>query len=137
MSTLETLKISFTSLLFRFDFQMTKLPPSHMLIRQGHIVLKKPKKTVSDADDEFGSQSPVKCMICDRFIGEDRVNCTNTDCSLATHLICLSQRFVEPNEYVPINGSCPKCHQMMLWSDVVRKFKGYSDAIVLADDDQS
>lgn len=110
-----------------------------MLIRQGHIVLKKPKKALSCDDDEIGSQNPVKCLICDRFIGElDRAQCTNFDCSLASHFICLGQRFLEPGEYVPISGSCPKCHQMMLWSDVVRKFKGYSDAIVLAaDDDQS
>lgn len=74
--------------------------------------------------------------MCDRFVDDaNRVNCLNSKCSLACHLICLGQRFLEPGEYVPISGSCPKCRQMMLWSDVVRKFKGYSDAAVLIDDD--
>lgn len=114
---------------------MMKMPPSHMLIRQGHIVLKKPKKTGDACTQTIDCQTPVKCPLCDRFIdGADRVTCLNADCSLVCHLICLGRRFVEPDEYVPISGSCPKCHQMMLWSDVVRKFKGYSDAAVLMDD---
>lgn len=116
--------------------QMSKLPPSHMLIRQGHIVLKKPKRSPATLESDVCSQIPIKCPICDRYIGEDdRVTCLNAECSLKCHLICLSHRFVEPGEYVPISGSCPKCRQMMLWSDIVRKFKGYSDAAVLVDDD--
>lgn len=115
---------------------MSKLPPSHMLIRQGHIVLKKPKKQIACSQVTVGSESQVKCPICNRFIAEDdRVTCLNAECSLNCHLICLSQRFLEPDEYVPISGSCPKCRQMMLWSDLVRKFKGYSDAVSLVDDD--
>ncbi|XP_031634776.1 structure-specific endonuclease subunit SLX1 homolog isoform X2 [Contarinia nasturtii] len=121
---------------FARDFPVTKLPPSHMLIRQGDIVLKKAKKPSCPMDD-FASQSPVKCIICDRFVSAvERVSCSNSGCSLNCHLICLGQRFLEPGEYVPISGSCPKCHQIQLWSDVVRKFKGYSDAIVLAADDE-
>lgn len=116
--------------------QMSKLPPSHMLIRQGHIVLKKPKRSPATLESDVCSQIPIKCPICDRYIAEDdRVTCLNAECSLKCHLICLSHRFVEPGEYVPISGSCPKCRQMMLWSDIVRKFKGYSDAAVLVDDD--
>lgn len=108
-----------------------------MLIRQGHIVLKEPKKQDINLDLIAGSQTPVKCSICDRFITvNDRISCLNTECSSMCHLICLSQRFLEPNEYVPISGSCPNCYQMMLWSDIVRKFKGYSDAAILVDDDQ-
>lgn len=108
-----------------------------MLIRQGHIVLKKPKKQTV-LEDDFLSQSQIKCDICDRFISAvDRVFCSNSDCLLNCHLICLSQRFLEPGEYVPITGSCPKCHQVQLWSDIVRKFKGYSDTIVLDNEDTS
>lgn len=107
-----------------------------MLIRQGHIVLKNPKKTAISAEE--CSQSPVICQICSQFISEvDRVACGNPECLSNCHLICLSQRFLEPDEYVPISGSCPNCRQMMLWSDVVRKFKGYSDAVILDDDEQS
>lgn len=122
----------------RIDFflQVLKMPPSHMLIRQGHIVLKKPKKSIESCTPSIECQTPVKCPICARFVDDaDRVTCTNLDCLLACHLICLGQRFLEPGEYVPISGSCPKCRQMMLWSDVVRKFKGYSDAAVSMDDD--
>lgn len=116
--------------------QETKLPPSHMLIRQGHIILKKQKKSIVCTQTNIGSQSPVKCLICDQFIAEmDCVTCS--ECDSNCHLICLSQRFLEADQYVPITGSCPKCHQLMLWSDIVRKFKGYSDAMVLVDDDQS
>lgn len=108
-----------------------------MLIRQGHIVLKKPKNRIACSQMIAGSQSPVECLICDRFIAEnDCITCLNAECSLNFHIICLSQRFLEPDEYVPISGSCPKCRQMMLWSDVVRKFKGYADAAVLIDDEQ-
>lgn len=109
-----------------------------MLIRQGHIVLKKPKNQIACSQAMADPESPKKCRICDRFIAEDdRTTCLNAECSSNFHLICLSQRFLEPDEYVPISGSCPKCRQMMLWSDVVRKFKGYADAAVLVDDEQS
>lgn len=108
-----------------------------MLIRQGHILLKKPKKSTESCTQSIECQTPKKCPICDRFVGDtDGVTCLNMDCVLVCHLNCLGQRFLEPGEYVPISGSCPKCHQMMLWSDVARKFKGYSDAFVLMDDDQ-
>lgn len=106
-----------------------------MLIRQGHITLSKKKKSIPCTQPPNGSQSPVKCWICDKFVHEaDRAACINSECAMNCHLVCLSQRFLEPGEYVPISGSCPKCRQMMLWSDVVRKFKGYSDAVVLLDD---
>lgn len=112
------------------------MPPSHMLIRQGHIVLKKPKKAIESCTQAaIECETPVKCPMCDRFVDDAyRVTCLNTDCLLVCHLICLGQRFLEPDEYVPISGSCPKCRQMMLWSDVVRKFKGYSKTAVLMDD---
>lgn len=117
---------------------MEKSPPSHMLIRQGHITLSKKKKTITCTQEPPGSQTPAKCVICSKFVSEvDRAACTNLECTLDCHLLCLSQRFLEPGEYVPISGSCPICRQMMLWSDVVRKFKGYSDAVVLIDDDDS
>lgn len=115
-------------------FQATKLPPSHMMIRHGYIVLNKKKKPI-EILSQIGSDSPVKCMICKRFVSMcDRVSCINSDCSMCCHLICLSQRFLEAGEYVPVMGSCPGCRQMMLWGDVIRKFKGIADAIALVDD---
>lgn len=108
-----------------------------MTVRHGHIVLnkkKKPEEILSQIPNQ--PDSPVRCSICKSFITKcDRVSCLNSECSLNCHLMCLSQRFVEPGQYVPIIGSCPGCKQIMLWGDIVRKFKGIADAIALVDDE--
>lgn len=114
--------------LFCYYFQETKLPPSHVLIRSGHIILNT-KHKASNAQVQH-SQYNAKCIICERIVvAADRVECLNNKCSLDCHLICLSERFLEPNEYVPIIGSCPKCRQMMLWSDVIRRLIGCTDTV--------
>lgn len=112
-----------------FDFyhlQETKLPPSHMLIRSGHIVLN-PTQKASSVQVQHSQYDP-KCIVCEQIVATtDRAECPNNSCLLDCHLICLSARFLEPNEYVPVIGSCPKCRRMMLWADVVRKLKGITD----------
>lgn len=119
------------------NVQIEKLPPSHITVRHGHVVLnkkKKPEEILSQIPNQ--PDSPGRCAICRSFVNQcDRVSCLNSECSLHCHLICLSQRFVESNQYVPIIGSCPSCKQMMLWGDIVRKFKGIADAIALVDDE--
>lgn len=117
-------------------FQAVKLPPSHMLIRHGHIRLKKRKKTTEIATQTLnGSQTPIKCTICNEYVSSDIAKCSNSECSLNCHLICLAKKFLAPGEYVPTTGSCPKCRTIMLWGDIVRKVRGISDAVSLVDDD--
>lgn len=97
-----------------------------MLIRSGHIVLNRKQKP-SSVQVQY-SQNAAKCVVCQRSVATaDRVKCSNNDCTLDCHLICLSERFLEPNEYVPVLSSCPKCGQIMLWADVVRRMKGQTD----------
>lgn len=107
-----------------------------MMIRKGHVVLSKRKKSdnVIGTQHTNGSQTPVKCTICSRYVSKDQVKCLNLDCSLICHLICLAEKFLAIGDYVPTSGSCPKCRQMMLWGDIIRKFRGHNEAVVLMDD---
>lgn len=108
------------------------MPPSHILIRSGHILLNR-KRAPTTAPPTM-SQRPSKCMLCARDVAfADRAACANSECALDCHLICLSERFLEPSEYVPVMGSCPKCRQMMLWADVVRTLKGHADVQIDSD----
>lgn len=111
-----------------------------MMIRHGHIVLNKKKKPAEILSQipKDASDAPVQCIICKKFVTTvDRVSCINSDCLLKCHLICLSHRFLESGQYVPIIGSCPCCRQMMLWADLIRKYKGITDAIALVDDENN
>lgn len=106
----------------------------HILIRSGHITLKKKSKSTSRTPSFSQNRHNVNCIHCSRIVEwSDRAECPNSECRLDCHLICLSERFLEPNEYVPIIGSCPKCRQMMLWADVVRKLKGHVDVQIDSD----
>lgn len=103
-----------------------------MLIRNGHIALKNVKNSMKPS---AGCDSPISCFMCKKYVAiPDRTKCLSDECQLNCHLICLSQRFLQPGEYVPISGSCPKCRQMMLWADIIRKYKGHADAIAVIDD---
>lgn len=73
----------------------------------------------------YQAVSPKKCHFCDIIIEEKSVKCLNIICDLTCHITCLANRILEPGEYVPVEGKCPKCNKLLLWGDLVRKYKGY------------
>ncbi|XP_065078837.1 structure-specific endonuclease subunit SLX1 homolog [Ochlerotatus camptorhynchus] len=80
-------------------------------------------------------QSGVDCMICDGPIRSDRIRkdfalrCVQPRCKLICHIECLANRCLEPEQYVPVEGSCPICESHFLWGDLIRKVKGCSDLV--------
>lgn len=53
-------------------------------------------------------------------------------------MICLANVFLEPGQFVPIEGECPTCHWHVLWGDLIRKRNGCCDLLTdLHEDDSS
>lgn len=50
-------------------------------------------------------------------------------------MICLANLFLEPGQFVPIEGECPACRRHMLWGDLIRKQNGCCDLQTDLDED--
>ncbi|VEN34807.1 unnamed protein product [Callosobruchus maculatus] len=102
-------------------FPVEKQPPNHMPICHGPVISKKVGSLKKGAIEE---QVLNLCNICYELIDEKQMRCLNLNCDLNSHIVCLSKYFLQPGEYVPVEGKCPKCKHTFLWGDLVRKYKG-------------
>lgn len=66
-------------------------------------------------------------MLCFKLIGNRAcIPCLDTECDALFHMICLAVLFLEPGQYIPIEGGCPKCLKRMSWGNLIRKKNGYN-----------
>ena len=70
----------------------------------------------------------IDCSVCSLRleIGKDLVVlCPNTECNAASHINCLSARFLAkgtaPDTIVPTTGHCPSCNTTLTWSDLMKE----------------
>ncbi|XP_018323482.1 structure-specific endonuclease subunit slx1 [Agrilus planipennis] len=115
---------------FAKQFPEDKPPPFHMPICYGPVISKKVTETKETTDSVISKDSCIEkanniiCFICHQIIDGKRLTCVNPECDLVSHIICLSKLFLEPGQYVPVKGMCPKCDGVFLWGDIIRKYKG-------------
>lgn len=98
----------------------------HIPITSGAVISKKIEKQNQEVE---ANSCLFTCHLCHNSILEKKLCCLNICCDLICHIKCLAKFYLQPGEYVPVDGKCPKCDQYFLWGDIVRKFKGcyYSD----------
>ncbi|MCJ1305371.1 Slx4p interacting protein [Hypocenomyce scalaris] len=70
----------------------------------------------------------TSCAVCTRDLGTQvttAVVCPHEGCRTASHLTCISKRFLGGNgsdaSLVPISGSCPSCNETLNWIDLVKE----------------
>lgn len=102
--------------------ELPALPPIHMPICYGCVISK--KLTKDDCCEETQQLQQHYCCCCNETIDEQPLVCLKSTCSSTSHLFCLSKRFLKCGEYIPIDGDCPKCGEIFLWGDLIRKYKG-------------
>ncbi|KAK9887309.1 hypothetical protein WA026_021619 [Henosepilachna vigintioctopunctata] len=106
------------------DLSDHRIPPVHMSICYGTVISKKIKKLEElEGLPEENNFSNI-CDICFEFSNKKFISCLDSKCNFRSHLICLSKIFLEPGEYIPIEGKCPKCNISCLWGDLIKKYKG-------------
>lgn len=106
-----------------------------MDIAYGRVrVRAKTKRSEAIHRDELGrqrsTQQAADCAICQRPIGRDNASlgCTQqNNCSAIYHMVCLAVAFLEPGEYVPVRGECPRCRTELLWGQLIRQANGCVD----------
>lgn len=64
------------------------------------------------------------CDLCHNLIDKEKLSCLNIFCDLRCHISCLADFILSPGEYIPVEGTCPKCDKSFLWGDIVRNYKG-------------
>ncbi|XP_041971701.1 structure-specific endonuclease subunit SLX1 homolog isoform X2 [Aricia agestis] len=102
-------------------FPPERMPPSHMVICHGPVKSLNTKKS-----KEILSQSPVNCQLCFKTIIEsEKLTCINDNCDLKAHITCLADLFLTPEEFVPIEGTCPLCNVRLKWGDLIHKMNKY------------
>ncbi|KAG4075443.1 hypothetical protein HA402_015096 [Bradysia odoriphaga] len=100
-----------------------------MPICHGRVKIKKiPKLSATDQLANDATTMSTLCKICYDYCRPDNVvRCISPGCCFVGHLICLARFFLEPGQYVPIQGTCPSCKKTALWGDLMRKRNGCSD----------
>jgi structure-specific endonuclease subunit SLX1 len=70
----------------------------------------------------------IDCGVCKKptLLMEDLVViCPQRDCRCCSHIACLSERFLQdagtPNQFVPIDGSCPACKATIQWAPLAKE----------------
>lgn len=117
------------------DFMPDKLPPMHMQICHGQVAIKK-KSISTQSVTSTHRPASMECDLCMMSIDSherSKVTCLNPKCELRCHIICLANLWLEPGQYVPIEGDCPFCGQHFLWGDLIRKKNGCNDLEESAD----
>lgn len=100
-----------------------------MPVCHGRVKIKKiPKPSATDKIVNDTTTRSILCKLCFEYIeGDNFVGCISRNCRFVGHLICLAKLWLEPGQYVPIQGSCSSCKKTMLWGDLIRKKNGCSD----------
>lgn len=131
-------------------------PPQHISYAYGLVdvvVAKKicGKKVSTDIDtDQMSQESPtsnsiannivddITCVICNEPIKDSGscFQCYEMPCAGCYHIVCLADTFLNhcPTEIIPVEGNCPTCDKLLLWGELVRKSKGFSQYIDEDDD---
>lgn len=117
------------------EFPVTRLPPAHMPLCYGLVTSQKVAKTQNDQSDFETCDAELSlCSCCLELIQrKDQITCISPDCALTAHLECLSERFLQPGEYVPVEGECPRCGIQVLWGDLIRKYRGCYSSLTSVD----
>ena len=72
------------------------------------------------------SAKATDCYICKITLNHDtdHILACSCDCSMASHLMCLSSLFLKEeralNTLIPILGKCPSCGETLTWSELVK-----------------
>lgn len=93
----------------------------------GPVISKKLKNSQVSNREEIPEKDEIfnYCFVCKDLIEKEKeLKCLADDCDLVSHIICLSKYFLTPGEYVPVEGTCPKCDGSFLWGEIIRKYKG-------------
>lgn len=139
--TIRWLKQEFTR-----DFDPKLTPPLHMALAYGPVKSKKVKNDKSakkkggnsssdEAVDLDGISTPVskhsRCAVCIKLMKNDAntVSCYHPRCSMISHITCLAKSFLtkkqeEITHILPVEGTCPRCSQLLLWGDIIRHKQG-------------
>lgn len=99
-----------------------------MPICHGHVKIKKIPKSSNPSNNPIVNAGATLCKLCfDCVNATNFVNCISPGCEFVGHLQCVAKLFLEPGQYVPVQGTCPKCKKTVLWGDLIRKRNGCSD----------
>lgn len=70
----------------------------------------------------------TRCAVCTELLNQNTamvVVCPGDDCRAASHVSCLSSRFLALHKHtdavIPTEGSCPACKATVRWVDLVRE----------------
>lgn len=102
-----------------------------MQICHGRVIAK--KKTLHLTQTQATQNSTNYCTICYENISDScatmsAMSCLNQRCKMRSHIVCLANLFLEPGQFVPVEGDCPVCRKRLLWGNLVRKGNGCWDS---------
>lgn len=119
------------------DFPAHLAPPTHMPVVYGPLKTKKVKPNPSTSEsaqcsDEDADFAPLvmsgRCPGCGKHMEKDDnvLKCVHPKCHMQSHTTCLAKLFLGEyqDEVIPVEGKCPKCHQNLLWGDLIRFKRG-------------
>ena len=86
------------------------------------------KTYIEKSRAKFTVPQSSQCSLCSEALRSDGAGsllCPTADCSMVSHVDCLSAHFLREessnNQLLPTAGSCPRCHTKLHWSDLVKE----------------
>ncbi|XP_043373006.1 structure-specific endonuclease subunit SLX1 isoform X3 [Dermochelys coriacea] len=122
---------------YRRDFPPALQPPLHMPLAFGPVrVLGRAGGRRKQGQEELSpppGQAAQCCTLCLKRlqdVDDPPLRCFHSGCPLAAHPACLAREFLreEPQQFLPVEGRCPGCKNLLLWGDLIRYHQGcYGD----------
>lgn len=112
---------------YAVHFEPSLLPPNHMPIEFGKVISKRVTPSLEDGKTASTPGVSKNCDICRKeLVVSETLRCLDSQCPLQAHILCLARHYLksDPSHMLPLEGSCPLCHQDYLWADLIRKLKG-------------
>lgn len=102
-----------------------------MTISFGSVISRKAEKKFIEQAGNCEVQIN-QCNLCHNVVQGTPLECLNYLCNFCSHIKCFSKYFLQPGEYIPVEGTCPRCNEQYLWGDLIKRYKGcYNSDLVI------
>ncbi|XP_050183189.1 structure-specific endonuclease subunit SLX1-like [Myiozetetes cayanensis] len=106
-------------------------PPPHVVVEEGvglPLMRKKGRGRGKDTPTHQEEEAPPtkSCDLCGEALATPPLRCPRPPCAMAAHPPCLARLFLrpEPQQLLPLGGTCPRCHTHLLWGDLIGRSRG-------------
>ncbi|NWQ72558.1 SLX1 endonuclease, partial [Neopipo cinnamomea] len=97
-------------------------PPPHVVMEEGEELPRGRGRGKRKGTPPVEEAPPTTdCDVCGQALATPLLRCPRPVCPMAAHPPCLARLFLrpEPQQLLPLAGTCPRCHAHLLWGELI------------------